>query len=273
MHLSAERILLLAERPEPFDIPAPAYRSDQAARDWAEAAAAVEQEDASRQRCRAQGDGKPTLNRVTREFISHGAAEGDRHRLLFSAAANLGEFPSVEALAHALLREPGLDSGLPPSDVDRQIRCGLEHAGKGTAGAGSSAPADRPTDRQDVRAALAAARAAHVPPAGPTPSALLVPPPGPPAGPVPSGQPAADLQARLATLWSQAEAAQVEQELAEEREAIQATGGRPAPPCPPAEAGFSYRDAGGRSCERTAATMWSWEGAPRWYHVADFPLP
>jgi len=46
---------------------------------------------------------------------------------LFSAAANLGEFNCPPALAHALLTEAGLDSGLSPSDVRRQIECGLNH--------------------------------------------------------------------------------------------------------------------------------------------------
>jgi hypothetical protein len=31
-------------------------------------------------------------------------------------------------LAHALLTEAALDSGLPPSEVRRQIDCGLEHS-------------------------------------------------------------------------------------------------------------------------------------------------
>jgi hypothetical protein len=260
MNLSAERILQLAQGPEPFDIPTPGNRSDQAARDWAEAVAAVRKESAGRQRCQAAGDGKPTLNRGTREFICRGAEEGDRHRLLFSAAANLGEFPSVEALAYALLREPGLDSGLPPSDVDRQIRCGLEHARKGTGGAGEpTPPADLPAGQQDVRAALAAAwatQAAQAAPTAPTPSAAP-PPPGPPPGTEPSGQLAGDVQAQLAALWSEADGAEAALELAEEREAIEATGGRPDPPSPPAGVGFIYRDAGGRSCERAPSTMWS----------------
>ena len=51
----------------------------------------------------------------------------DRHRLLFSAAANLAEFGCSTELAFALLGEAGLDSGLSPSDVRRQIECGLQH--------------------------------------------------------------------------------------------------------------------------------------------------
>jgi len=49
---------------------------------------------------------------------------------LFSAAANLAEFGCPVALAHALLTEIALDSGLSPSDVRRQIDCGLDYQGE-----------------------------------------------------------------------------------------------------------------------------------------------
>jgi hypothetical protein len=44
---------------------------------------------------------------------------------VFSAAANLAEFGCPPALAHALLTESALDSGLAPNDVRRQIECGM----------------------------------------------------------------------------------------------------------------------------------------------------
>ena len=65
------------------------------------------------------------MNRLTLDFVRNGATVGDRHRLLFSAAANLAEFGCQAALAHALLTEAALDSGLPPYEVRRQIACGL----------------------------------------------------------------------------------------------------------------------------------------------------
>jgi hypothetical protein len=82
---------------------------------------------------RADRNGTPTLNRSTLEIIRDGStlATGDRHRLILSAAANLGEFGCPDELALALLMEPGLDSGLPPKEVRRQIECGLAH-GRGT---------------------------------------------------------------------------------------------------------------------------------------------
>ena len=69
------------------------------------------------------------LNRATRDMIGNvePIATGDRHRLLFSAAANLAEFGCPSALAHELLSEAGRDAGLSPSEVRRQIDCGLSH--------------------------------------------------------------------------------------------------------------------------------------------------
>jgi hypothetical protein len=49
--------------------------------------------------------------------------------LLFSAAANLAELGCSLALAEALLSDAALDSGLSPSDVRRQIECGVNHNG------------------------------------------------------------------------------------------------------------------------------------------------
>jgi len=134
MRLSADRIRQLAAAPEPFALPSVSAWNDQAAADWQAALQAVEREAELRaQRRAALEDGVPRLNRATLEFIRDGAEVGDRHRLLFSAAANLAEFNCPTALAHALLTEAALDSGLPPADVRRQIECGLAHAGKGAA--------------------------------------------------------------------------------------------------------------------------------------------
>lgn len=69
------------------------------------------------------------LNRLTLDFIRQGASVGDRHRLLFSAAANLAEFGCTRELAYALLTEPALDGGLSPTDARRQIDCGWSKGG------------------------------------------------------------------------------------------------------------------------------------------------
>jgi hypothetical protein len=132
MGLSLDGIRKLAERPEPFALPAPAANCEQAAADWQAAMTAVRQQSEEKvRRCTAVANGMPTLNRHTLDFIRDGADQGDRHRLLFSSAANLSEFGCPPALAHALLTEAALDSGLSPSDVRRQIECGLAHV-KGT---------------------------------------------------------------------------------------------------------------------------------------------
>jgi hypothetical protein len=135
MRLPAEGIRRLAAAPEPFDPPAPTARCDRAAADWTEAEAAVAAADAARrERQPTPADWTARLNRLTMEFIRDGAAEGDRHRLLFSAAANLAEFGCPALLAHALLTEAALDSGLPPREVRRQIECGLAYGGGRNAG-------------------------------------------------------------------------------------------------------------------------------------------
>ncbi len=121
MRLSLDGIRRLAESPEPFGLPVPAAPCDQAAADWQMVMTAVRKQSKERvRRCTAAANGMPTLNRQTLDFIRDGAEQGDRHRLLFSAAANLGEFGCPPFLAHALLTEAALDSGLSPSDVRRQ---------------------------------------------------------------------------------------------------------------------------------------------------------
>jgi len=126
-------ILELAKTPAPFTVPNVTKTSHpegtRAAADWQAAAALVasENEGKAARRAAAPGGypGSPALNRSTLDFIREGAGTGDRHRLLFSAAANLGEFGCPRALAVALLEESALDSGLAPKDVRRQIECGL----------------------------------------------------------------------------------------------------------------------------------------------------
>ncbi len=123
--LSLERIVELSKETAPFDVPTPTRTSEQAAADWQAAAALVAREGESKAARLATSNGTPILNRATLDFIREGAGMGDRHRLLFSAAANLAEFGCTPALAVALLEESALDSGLPPKDVRRQIECGL----------------------------------------------------------------------------------------------------------------------------------------------------
>jgi hypothetical protein len=136
LHLDADRVRQLAAGPEPFALPVVTATDPQTVADWQVALQAVEREaEGKAERRAALANGTPGLNRNTLDFIRDGADQGDRHRLLFSAAANLAEFDCPPALAHALLSEAALDSGLPPAEVRRQIDCGLKHAtGQGSNG-------------------------------------------------------------------------------------------------------------------------------------------
>lgn len=125
MALRLDVILRMADAPEPFDLPTAPSLDFTAAADWQAAEESVEADDRARHQRRATAAGA-TLNRQTLDFIRDGASEGNRHRLLYSAAANLGEFGASYALAFAVLSESALDSGLPPTDVARQIQCGIE---------------------------------------------------------------------------------------------------------------------------------------------------
>ena len=127
--LSLDAILDLARKPEPLDVPEPPPGNDQAAADWQAASRQVEQQAEAKAARRAGGADGATLNRQTLTFIREGADTGDRHRMLFSAAANLAEFGCPSSLAIALLEESALDTGLPPKDVRRQVECGLASVG------------------------------------------------------------------------------------------------------------------------------------------------
>ena len=128
--LPLEKIVQLVKTPAPFNIPSPPVLNPQAVTDWQTAMTeAAKQGEVKSGRRAAAGQREfanvPALNRATLAFIREGTTAGNRHRLLFSAAANLGEFHCPPALAVALLEESALDSGLLPRDVRRQIECGL----------------------------------------------------------------------------------------------------------------------------------------------------
>ena len=115
----------LAKAPAPFNVPIVTKLSEQAIADWQTAADQVAQEIEAMAARQAANNGTPTLNRLTLDFIRNGADRGDRHRRLYSAAANLSEFNCPSALAVALLEESARDSGLAPREVRRTIKCGL----------------------------------------------------------------------------------------------------------------------------------------------------
>lgn len=128
--LTIPAIVGLAREPAAFDIPCDPPANSQAVTDWADATESLTRQTTAvreRQASRLAEGSSLKLNRGTLEFIRNGATTGDRHRLLFSAAANLAEMKCSSDLAHALLTESALDSGLSPKDVRRQIDCGLAH--------------------------------------------------------------------------------------------------------------------------------------------------
>jgi len=125
MRLSVERIVQLACEPAPTELPDVPSLDTTAQSDWMTAGEAVSE--ALKARTASTVNATSTLNRRTLEFIRDGATTGDRHRLLFSAAANLAEFDCPSELAHALLTDAAFDSGLAPAEVRRQIECGLKH--------------------------------------------------------------------------------------------------------------------------------------------------
>jgi hypothetical protein len=126
LYVTTAAITERAAQPEPFELPDAPPACDAAIADW-QCAIDTTRQHASAIRQRRINTTSAGLNRQTLDFIRDGAHVGDRHRLLFSAAANLAEFGCSSVLAHALLTESALDSGLPPSDVRRQIDCGLAH--------------------------------------------------------------------------------------------------------------------------------------------------
>ena len=125
LRVSSKGIVERAAEPLPFELPEPPPPCDLATTDWQAATERVRVAASVNRQRRTGMNSSLMLNRRTMEFIRDGAQVGERHRVLFSSAANLAEFGCPAALAHALLGEAGRDSGLAPKDVRRQIECGL----------------------------------------------------------------------------------------------------------------------------------------------------
>jgi hypothetical protein len=104
--------------------------------DWQRAEEVVRR-DAERQamiRCAAVTQPDSRAPKWLVDFLRFGVEIGERHKTLFRAAAWLTEQGAPPSLCFALLGEPGCDVGLSPKDVERQIRCGIEHTLKQRAG-------------------------------------------------------------------------------------------------------------------------------------------
>jgi len=125
MHLTPAAVVERAREPMPFDIPAGPPSCPRAADDWLKAARAAERR---AERRPAPGEAPSKLQALTLDFIRDGAPDGERETRCFRAAANLAEYDCPPELAHALLTEAALDSGLTPAETRRAIDCGLAHA-------------------------------------------------------------------------------------------------------------------------------------------------
>jgi hypothetical protein len=127
-HLKPEAVIELAQKPEPYKVPAGPALFVSAEEDWAKAHRAVARR-AQRRPMLQNGEGRLTAFR--RRFIRDGELDPERRAVsTFRAAAELSELHGVlgfDALVHALLSEAALDSGLKPSEVKREIDCGLSY--------------------------------------------------------------------------------------------------------------------------------------------------
>jgi hypothetical protein len=122
-------MLDMARTPEAFEVPSTdgVESADMLVAVWESARRAVAEKAAAVEQRRlevASGDRAVMVNKLTRAFLNGEVEVGDRHRLLYSAAANLAELGCPLSAVRALLTEPALDAGLPPKAVSRQIECG-----------------------------------------------------------------------------------------------------------------------------------------------------
>jgi len=124
--ITVDEVLSMARQPMPFEVPSVegvesvdflVAEWDKASRAIVDRAAAAEQ----RRRELASGGVEGSVNVLTRAFLAGEIGTGDRHRLLYSAAANLAEIGCSLPAVRALLTDPALDLGLPPKDVLRGI--------------------------------------------------------------------------------------------------------------------------------------------------------
>jgi hypothetical protein len=129
--VSADQVRRLAANPIPYDPPVSLTPPPRFVAEWNAVAAEVRKVRPERQvrRQAANGEARTRINPLTWTLLTDPTSIqiGERHKSIFSAAADLAEFPDRDSLITALLTPPSLDTGLPPKEVARQIRCGVEH--------------------------------------------------------------------------------------------------------------------------------------------------
>lgn len=127
--LDAAGILGLARHPAGDGLPAVRSCPANLPADWHDAERAVGATAAARATVRRDlGPPDARAPRYVVDFLRFGVGEGERHHTLFRSAAWLAEQGAPPSLVAALLTEPGRDVGLTPTDVARQIACGIQHA-------------------------------------------------------------------------------------------------------------------------------------------------
>jgi hypothetical protein len=131
-----------ARHPAGDGIPAVSGPVPQLEADWLDAVQVTAHAAADRIRRHGACAGNPDARapRYFLDLLRFGVVEGERHATLFRCAAWLTEQGAPPSLCSALLTEAGCDVGLTPKDVERQIRCGVEHATRQR----GTAPAPRP---------------------------------------------------------------------------------------------------------------------------------
>jgi hypothetical protein len=128
--VSVDGIRRHAEYPASDRLPTWRGDTERLAADWREAEAETAR--AAEARAATYRDFRPDERapRYLIEFLRFGVPVGERHMTLFKCSTWLSTQGAPPTLIHALLTEPGCDVGLMPKDVERQIRCGIEHAQK-----------------------------------------------------------------------------------------------------------------------------------------------
>ena len=130
LYLDVAGVRRLAAEAVPYDPPESPSPPPRLVADWREVARQVRRDDRARRQRHADAAPRAArINPTTRLLLTDPTAVevGQRHKVIFSAAADLAGFGTVDDLVAALLTDPALDTGLPPGEVARQIRCGLDH--------------------------------------------------------------------------------------------------------------------------------------------------
>lgn len=129
--LSVDVIRDLARHPAGDGIGPDWTPSAQLAADWADAERAETTQQAARATIRRDHAAGPDTRapKYLMDLLRF-RCDQERHATLFRSAGWLTEQGAPPSLVSALLTEPGLDVGLTPSDVARQIDCGIAHARK-----------------------------------------------------------------------------------------------------------------------------------------------